>query len=41
MFFDVLAGARGCLRGGAIGLGITSAYVLLTSGDRVRMMLGR
>jgi len=41
LLFKSTAGARGCLRGGAIGLGITSAYVLLTSGDRVRMMLGR
>ena len=35
------AGARGCLRGGAIGLGITTAYVLMTSGDKVKTMIGR
>lgn len=37
----VTAGTMGCLRGGAVGLGVTTAYILFTSKDKVMTMVGR
>lgn len=36
-----LAGARGCLKGGALGFGVTAIYVGVTSRERLKTMLGR
>ncbi|CAG5121218.1 unnamed protein product [Candidula unifasciata] len=41
MLYKSSAGWRRCLRGGAIGFGLSSLYVLFTSRDRIRSFLGR
>ncbi|XP_067937534.1 mitochondrial import inner membrane translocase subunit Tim23-like [Watersipora subatra] len=39
LLFKSTAGLRGCAKGGVAGLAITSAYVLITSRDRVTSMV--
>jgi len=41
MIFCFLAGSRGCLKGGAAGLGITALYVAVSSKDRLKTMFGK
>eukprot|EP00918_Siedleckia_nematoides_P071650 GHVU01156477.1.p1 GENE.GHVU01156477.1~~GHVU01156477.1.p1 ORF type:complete len:213 (+),score=6.59 GHVU01156477.1:72-641(+) len=40
LLFKSSAGMRNCLRGGAIGFGLSSAYVLATRLDRIKQMIG-
>jgi len=40
LLFKSTAGARGCMKGGAVGLGVTALYVGLTAKDRVKSMFG-
>ncbi|XP_005092534.1 mitochondrial import inner membrane translocase subunit Tim23 [Aplysia californica] len=41
MLYKSSAGWKRCLRGGGIGLGLSAAYVLFTSRDRIKSVLGR
>ncbi|KAF6020675.1 TIMM23 [Bugula neritina] len=41
MLFKSTAGSRGCLKGGAAGLGITALYVAVSSKDRLKTMFGK
>uniref|UniRef100_A0A0B6YPG2 Mitochondrial import inner membrane translocase subunit TIM23 n=1 Tax=Arion vulgaris TaxID=1028688 RepID=A0A0B6YPG2_9EUPU len=41
MLYKSSAGWRRFLRGGAIGFGLSSAYVLFTSRDRIKSLMGR
>ncbi|KAK3770414.1 hypothetical protein RRG08_012157 [Elysia crispata] len=41
MLYKSSAGWKRCLRGGAVGLGLSTLYVLFTSRDRIRGMMGR
>ena len=34
------AGVQKCARGGAVGLGIAAVWCLVTSGDRIKQMVG-
>ncbi|CAL1532928.1 unnamed protein product [Lymnaea stagnalis] len=41
MLYKSSAGWRRCLRGGGIGFGLSAIYVLITSKDRIKGMMGR